>query len=141
MPASRAAQRLVALPEHDASASSRILRALAGKDQRRRTNLEKTYGSADYVHRGRIGLRDVFVKAVNEDQSPDLPRISRAGPNCSMARWTPRLRSRSGARMAALIPDARLTVLSRLRPHHPFCIAATTSSRSARKTLLEGDRS
>jgi pimeloyl-ACP methyl ester carboxylesterase len=87
----------------------RILRALAGKDERRRANLEKTYGSPDYVQSKELGLRDIFVKAVNEDQSGDLPKIKARTELLYGARdsETP---VEIGQRMATLIPDARLTV-------------------------------
>lgn len=38
--------------------------------------LEKAYGSADYIHSKEIGLRDVFVKVIAEDQSNDAQRIT-----------------------------------------------------------------
>lgn len=37
--------------------------------------LEKQYGSADYIHSREIGMRDIFVKTVNEDQTATLPQI------------------------------------------------------------------
>lgn len=37
--------------------------------------LEQEYGSADYVHSREIGMRDIFVKTVNEDQTDTLPQI------------------------------------------------------------------
>lgn len=87
----------------------RILRALAGKNERRRANLEKTYGSPDYVQSKALGLRDIFVKAVSEDQSADLPRIVARTELLYGARddETP---VELGQRMSALIPNARLTV-------------------------------
>ena len=38
--------------------------------------LESQYGSADYIHSREIGLRDIFVKTVNEDQTGTLPAIT-----------------------------------------------------------------
>lgn len=38
--------------------------------------LENQYGSLDYIHSREIGLRDIFVRTVNEDQSGELPRIT-----------------------------------------------------------------
>ena len=37
--------------------------------------LEKQYGSVDYIHSREIGMRDIFVKTVNEDQTSTLPQI------------------------------------------------------------------
>lgn len=38
--------------------------------------LEKRYGSADYVQSKALGLRDIFVKVIAEDQSADVTRIT-----------------------------------------------------------------
>lgn len=38
--------------------------------------LEKQFGSADYVHSREIGLRDIFIKTVQEDQSDRLAAIA-----------------------------------------------------------------
>jgi len=38
--------------------------------------LENQYGSADYIQSRETGLRDIFVKTVNEDQLPTLPDIT-----------------------------------------------------------------
>ena len=38
--------------------------------------LEKRYGSLDYVHSREIGMRDIFVRTVNEDQSQTLGQIT-----------------------------------------------------------------
>jgi len=37
--------------------------------------LEKQYGSVDYIHSREIGMRDIFVQTVNEDQTTTLPQI------------------------------------------------------------------
>ena len=37
--------------------------------------LEKQFGSLDYVHSREIGMRDIFVRTVNEDQTPTLGSI------------------------------------------------------------------
>ena len=37
--------------------------------------LEKQYGSADYIHSREIGLRDIFVRTVNENQTEALGAI------------------------------------------------------------------
>ena len=37
--------------------------------------LEKIYGSADYVHSREIGMRDIFIQTVKEDQTNDVGRI------------------------------------------------------------------
>jgi pimeloyl-ACP methyl ester carboxylesterase len=38
--------------------------------------LEQQYGSADYVHSREIGMRDIFVRTVNEDQTGTLGQIT-----------------------------------------------------------------
>ena len=38
--------------------------------------LEKKYGSADYVNSRETGLRDIFLKTVNEDQTENIKTIS-----------------------------------------------------------------
>lgn len=38
--------------------------------------LEKQYGSPDYIHSREIGMRDIFVRTVNEDQTKTLPQIA-----------------------------------------------------------------
>lgn len=38
--------------------------------------LEKKYGSADYIHSRETGLRDIFVKTVNEDQTENVKAIT-----------------------------------------------------------------
>ena len=37
--------------------------------------LEQQYGSADYIQSRELGLRDIFVKTVNEDQTDTLAEI------------------------------------------------------------------
>ena len=88
----------------------RLLRWLAGADEARRDVLEKRFGSPDYVHSKQIGMRDIFLKTIAEDQSPDLPRISVPTELLYGAKdnETP---VEIGQRMTALIPGARLSVL------------------------------
>jgi len=38
--------------------------------------LEAQFGSADYVNSRELGLRDIFIRTVEEDQTPDLPKIT-----------------------------------------------------------------
>lgn len=38
--------------------------------------LEKRYGSLDYIHSREIGMRDIFVRTVNEDQTDTLAQIT-----------------------------------------------------------------
>ncbi len=38
--------------------------------------LEKQYGSADYIHSAEIGLRDIFVKVISENQTEDAKTIA-----------------------------------------------------------------
>lgn len=44
-------------------------------DQAALTELENKFGSADYIHSEKIGLRDVFLKVIAEDQSADVVNI------------------------------------------------------------------
>ena len=52
------------------------LRKAAAKDDTALQALEAQYGSPDYVHSREIGMRDIFVRTVNEDQTPTLGGIS-----------------------------------------------------------------
>lgn len=52
----------------------KIRKAMAKGDAALLT-LEKQYGSIDYIHSREIGMRDIFVKTVNEDQTATLPQI------------------------------------------------------------------
>ncbi|GGE41484.1 alpha/beta fold hydrolase [Actibacterium pelagium] len=38
--------------------------------------LEREYGSADYVQSREIGMRDIFLKTIQEDQIAELPKIT-----------------------------------------------------------------
>lgn len=67
--------------------------------------LEKRFGSADYVRSRETGLRDIFLKAVNEDQSDSVKRIECPTTLIYGALDTeapPEL----GRRLNALIPDS-----------------------------------
>ncbi len=88
----------------------RFLRFVAGADEARRDTLEKRFGSPDYVASKKLGLRDIFLKTISEDQSSDLPLIGIRTELLYGARDT-ETPVEIGERMAALIPDARLTVL------------------------------
>ncbi len=102
----------------------RLYRFFAGANEARRDVLEKRFGSPDYVASKKLGIRDIFLKTITEDQSPDLHGIAVRtellyGANDAE---TP---VEIGKRMEALIPDARLTVLPDLdhfsilfRGHH-----------------------
>lgn len=69
----------------DVSATDRIKRKFSGSKFQRlkakaRTEeeliaLERRFGSPDYVASRELGLRDIFVKTISEDQSDALPRI------------------------------------------------------------------
>lgn len=87
----------------------RMLRNRA-KDDAEREALEARFGSADYVQSRKIGLRDIFLNAVREDQSPDLPRIK--VPTVLLygekdTETTPEL----GRRIGALIPGSSFLCL------------------------------
>lgn len=45
------------------------------KDQAAVAALEENFGSADYVQSRKTGLREIFLRTINEDQSADLGRI------------------------------------------------------------------
>lgn len=87
-------------------------KAMAKTDEALR-ELEKQYGSVDYIHSREIGMRDIFVKTVNEDQTLTLPQIScpttliYGGQDVD----TP---VEVGEKLAAGIPDATLIVC----PHY-----------------------
>jgi pimeloyl-ACP methyl ester carboxylesterase len=119
------------------SAQFRRLRERA-RDDAEIIALEKRFGSPDYIQSRELGIRDIFLKSVNEDQSPDLPRV--ATPTIVMngakdTETTPQM----GRRIAALIPNARFQLLPEFdhisvlhRGHHVIAL------RSAE--LLEGTR-
>lgn len=75
--------------------------------------LEKQYGSIDYIHSREIGMRDIFVQTVNEDQTATLPQIQ-----CPTTIIYGGLDTDTpvevGERLAAGIPEARLVVC----PHY-----------------------
>ncbi|MEO1662827.1 MAG: alpha/beta hydrolase [Pseudomonadota bacterium] len=75
--------------------------------------LERQYGSADYVHSREIGMRDIFVRTVNEDQTDTLSQIS-----CPTTVIYGGLDFDTpidvGEKIVAGIPDATLTVC----PHY-----------------------
>lgn len=52
------------------------LRKAMAKDDAALAALEQQYGSADYIHSREIGMRDIFVKTVNEDQTDTLADIT-----------------------------------------------------------------
>jgi pimeloyl-ACP methyl ester carboxylesterase len=98
--------------------------------------LEKRFGSADYIQSRALGLRDIFLNSVNEDQAPDLPRITTPTVVMSGARDT-ETPPEMGRRMAALIPSARFLLLPEFdhigvlhRGHHIIALRA--------KELVEG---
>jgi pimeloyl-ACP methyl ester carboxylesterase len=100
--------------------------------------LEKRFGSADYIQSRQTGLRDIFHKTVNEDQSSDLPKIATPTLVMNGAKDTetpPAL----GRRIAGLIPNARYLELPEFdhigvlhRGHHIIALRA--------KEMLEATR-
>jgi pimeloyl-ACP methyl ester carboxylesterase len=87
----------------------RMLRDRA-RDEAEREALEARFGSPDYVQSRKLGLRDIFLNAVREDQSADLPRITTPTVLLNGAKdteTTPEL----GRRMNALIPNSRFICL------------------------------
>lgn len=109
-----------------------VLSALAGADEARRDILERRFGSPDYVESRKLGLRDIFLKTIAEDQSPDLPRIS-AETELLYGALDTETPVEIGRRMAELIPKARLTVFPAFdhfsvlfRGHHVIARRART---------------
>jgi pimeloyl-ACP methyl ester carboxylesterase len=108
----------------------RWLRQRAGGDAAAIEALEKRFGSADYVQSRALGLRDIFLQSIREDQSPDLPAIKTPtvllyGANDTE---TPPV---MGRRIAALIPGARYLELPEFdhisilhRGHHIIALRA-----------------
>ncbi len=74
--------------------------------------LEKQYGSADYIHSAEIGLRDVFLKVIAEDQSADVGNINVPTRMLygALDFETP---VSIGQRLAQLIPQSQLVVCPR----------------------------
>lgn len=107
----------------------RLLRRLA-RDQAGVEALERRFGSPDYVQSRQLGLRDIFLKAIREDQTPDLGRITAStvllyGSNDTE---TP---PDMGRRIAALIPGASFQLLPEFdhlsvlyRGHHIIALRA-----------------
>jgi len=108
----RRRSRLQKLKGRQRGMAFKVRKAMAGSDEALLA-LEKQYGSVDYVHSREIGMRDIFVKTVNEDQTATLSQI-----NCpttviygGLDVDTP---VEVGERLAAGIADARLIVC----PHY-----------------------
>lgn len=72
--------------------------------------LERQFGSVDYVRSQELGLRDIFLRTINEDQSADLSAITVPTSFIYGAedRETP---PEMGQRMAAMMPNARCLVV------------------------------
>lgn len=108
----------------------------SGDDELR--ELEKQYGSPDYVQSGADGVRDIFLKIISEDQSDRLPQIRVPvkllyGAN---DRDTP---PEMGKRMNALIPNSELTLLENL-DHSQILWRGRHIIALQIKELLEGAR-
>ncbi|MEL7041437.1 MAG: alpha/beta hydrolase [Pseudomonadota bacterium] len=75
--------------------------------------LERQYGSPDYVHSREIGMRDIFVRTVNDDQTDTLSQIGTPTTVLygGLDTETP---VDMGRAIAAGIPNATLTVC----PHY-----------------------
>jgi pimeloyl-ACP methyl ester carboxylesterase len=89
------------------------------KTQAEKDALERQYGSVDYIHSAEIGMRDVFLATIREDQTPDLGRISAPTELIFGARDvdTP---PEAGRRIAGAITGARYTEVPYL-DHHTIC--------------------
>ncbi|HVW91383.1 MAG TPA: alpha/beta hydrolase [Devosia sp.] len=110
-------------------AQFRMLRARA-KDEAEIAALEKRFGSADYVQSRELGLRDIFLNTVREDQSADLPKVKVPTWVLGAANDT-ETPPEMGRRMAGLIPGARFLLLPEFdhisvlfRGHHVIALRA-----------------
>jgi pimeloyl-ACP methyl ester carboxylesterase len=70
--------------------------------------LERQYGSLDYIHSAEIGMRDVFLATINEDQTESAKTITTPTQLIYGARDT-ETPPEIGQRLAKLIPDAVYT--------------------------------
>lgn len=73
------------------------------------TQLEKKFGSADYIQSAEIGLRDVFLKVIAEDQSADVVNI-RVPTRLVYGAFDFETPVSIGQRLQQLIPDSELVV-------------------------------
>lgn len=73
--------------------------------------LEKRFGSPDYVQSREIGMRDIFLATIHEDQSPDLPRIT-CPSSLLYGKNDTETPPEIGRKIAALIPNAEYTELA-----------------------------
>ena len=89
------------------------LRKAMAKDEAALQTLESRFGSVDYVHSREIGLRDIFVKTVNEDQTDTLPQIQ-CQTTLIYGGQDMETPVELGQRLAAGIPNADLIVC----PHY-----------------------
>lgn len=55
--------------------SAQFKRLVRDANEAERIALEKDYGSPDYVQSRALGLRDIFLATIREDQSANLPHI------------------------------------------------------------------
>ncbi|WP_066557020.1 alpha/beta fold hydrolase [Croceicoccus bisphenolivorans] len=66
--------------------------------------LEKRFGSPDYVMSRETGMRDIFVKTISEDQSPDLHRIP-TPTTCIYGSADTETPPEIGKKIASLVPN------------------------------------
>lgn len=78
----------------------------AAKDDAALIELEKRFGSPDYVASRESGMRDIFVKTISEDQSADLPGIS-VPTTLIYGDADTETPPEIGRKMASLIPGAK----------------------------------
>lgn len=79
------------------------------KDPAEVAQLEQQYGSADYIHSAELGLRDVFLKVIAEDQSDQVVNI-RLPTRLVYGAHDFETPVSIGQRLNALIPDSQLVV-------------------------------
>ncbi len=99
--------------------------------------LERRFGSADYVASRASGLRDIFLATVAEDQSRNLPRIATPTRLIYGAQDT-ETPPEIGRRMAAAIPGAECVVLDGLDHIGVLARGRHQIARAVRDLLREG---
>ncbi len=73
----------IPVPNSSARRLKRVYRQFRFKQAKRKATtpeetqqLERQYGSADYIQSAELGLRDIFVKVISENQSDDAQKIT-----------------------------------------------------------------
>ena len=110
----------------------KVKKAMA-KDDAALLALEKQYGSIDYIHSREIGMRDIFVKTVNEDQTPTLTQI-KCRTSVIYGGLDVDTPVELGEKLVAGIPNATLTVC----PHFDHISILDRGRHQIALTIKEG---